>query len=612
MIALLVSLVTIQDAIAQQQTSLDSQLARIKSATVFIYQVEDAEDNFFITCVGSGTLLSRDGLILTNAHNTVQSEVCSGDTLIIAMTISEDVPPFPVYRAEVIQADEGLDLALLQITRDIDGRQVNRADLALPFVEIGDSNLVNLDETIFVVGYTSLEDEPIQVVQGTVTSFTEEPTGAKSWLKTSASIPGLMSGAGAYNRAGQLIAIPTTSPPSAGNLSGNCRQLQDTDGDRIISEDDICVPIGGFINAMRASNFARPLFRAASLGLEVNLEGDTAPPPTGGPQISRLFFASSVNSAGFPSTIVNSLPTGATSLYLFFDYANMTPDTVYELRVSTNNIPNPTYSLAPVRWSGGRDGIWYIGSSNQIWENGVYDFTLFINGIAENTASIVIGGAAPGGPTISDIVFGLSDLDGTPLGNGYVLPAGNIASARLIYRNMTTDLEVTERWFYEGAEIYRNTGIWDSATFGADGARTISIQDGSGLLPGTYRLELYINARLSATADFTIAGVPQGAFPEVFPSAHFATADTPEEAAEAPAGSNFTTEIDSLYAVFNWQQIQRGTLWTARWEVDGDTFYERTFRWDAPLDGNNFVVELTRNRGLPDGTYNFSLFVDEV
>ncbi|MEM6528458.1 MAG: serine protease [Chloroflexota bacterium] len=328
-------------ALAQQQTTLDTRMERIGSATVFIYQVQDADDNFLITCVGSGTILSRDGLILSNAHNTVQSDVCNGDTLIIALSLTADAPPFPVYRAEVAQADEGLDLALLQITQDIDGREINRGDLALPFVEIGDSANASLDETIFVVGYPSMDNEPVQIVQGTITSFTEEPTGAKAWLKTSTSIPGLMSGAGAYNRAGQLIAIPTTSPPSQLSRDENCRRLQDTNEDRIINSEDLCVPVGGAINALRASNFARPLFRAASLDLQVGIEGETALQPAGNPQISRLFFASSVNSAGFPSTIVSSLPTGATSLYLFFDYANMTPETVYELRVSTNNIPNP-------------------------------------------------------------------------------------------------------------------------------------------------------------------------------------------------------------------------------------------------------------------------------
>lgn len=600
---------------AQSLVPVEAEIERIRRATVFVYQVQDTEDNFFITCAGSGTLLSRDGLILTNAHNTQQTESCPGDTLIIALSTRVGEPPVPLYRASIVQVAPGLDIALLRINQDIDGRQLNREELALPFVELGDSSRVALDDTIVVLGYSSLADEPVQVLRGTISGFTEEPIGDKSWLKTSASIPGLMSGGGAYNSDGELIGIPTTTLPPLQSDTRECRALQDTNGDRLINASDICVPIGGFINALRASNFARPLFRSAALDLNVDVDtaAEDALRTSEDPEVSRLFFVSSVNEAGLPSTIVTSLPTGSSSLYLFFDYANMTPETTIELRVATNNIPNPVYSLAPIRWSGGTNGTWYIGSSGQVWENGVYDFTIFIDGVAESTANIVIGGSSSETPTISDIVFGISDdIDGTPLGNGYVLPTGDTASARYIYRNMTDGIEITERWFYEGAEVYRNTDTWRVDSFGVDGSRTVSIRDAGGLLPGRYRLELYLEGRLAATSDFTIAGSPQGAFPEVFADAHFATARSPEEAPEAPANTNFTTEIDTLYALFDWQQIQPGTVWTVRWSVDGDVFFERTLRWNDQTSGENFLLSLQQDDAIPDGTYRLALFIDRV
>lgn len=613
-LSILFSIFPVSVVISQSSTLLETEIERIQFATVFVYQVQDVGDDFFITCVGSGTILSRDGLVLTNAHNTQQSDGCPGDTLVIALTTRIGEPPVPLYRATLLQFSPGLDLALLQIDRSIDGRRLLRDDLAFPFVELGDSSRVALDDTVVMVGYTSLSGDSVEVVRGTVSSFTEEPIGDKSWLKISSSVPGLMSGGGAYDSSGRLIGIPTTTPPSGSPSLSDCRFFQDTNGDRLVNSADVCVPVGGFINALRASNFARSLFRAASLGLRVDLSsGDslssTVSPP---PKIDRLFFSSSVTEARLPSAIVASLPTGTSSLYLFFDYANMTQETIFELRVTINNIPNPVYSLAPVRWSGGESGTWYIGSSDQVWENGVYDFTIFINGVAESTANIVIGGASTESPTISDIVFGLSDLDGTPLGNGYVLPTGNIASARYIYRNMTSDVEVTERWFYEGAEVYRNSSLWDTTAFGPDGARTISIQDAGGLLPGRYRLELYLDGRLAATSDFTIAGSPQGAFPEVFVDAHFVTAQNAEDAIEAPASNNFTTEIDTLYALFNWQQIQPGTFWTVRWSVDDEVFFERTQRWNGALSGDNFLLTLRQDEAIPDGTYRMDLFIDRV
>jgi hypothetical protein len=310
-----------------------------------------------------------------------------------------------------------------------------------------------------------------------------------------------------------------------------------------------------------------------------------------------------------PTTVIRSLPAGSNSLYLFFDYENMTPETVYELRVTTDGIPNPTFSLPPVRWSGGERGLWYLGSSGQPWPNGVYEFTLFVNGVAADTARLVIGGAPEPVPSFSDIVFGLLDVRGNVLGNGYVLPTGNVANARFIYRNMVNGTEWTAIWYYNGAEVFRSTDTWVD---GPNGAKTISIAEPNGLLPGNYRLELYIEERLAATSDFTIGGAQQGAFPQIFTNARFVTAASAADAVNATPVTTFPGEIDTLYALFDWQQIARGTLWTLRWSVDGEVFYQRTVPWSGPESGENFLVRLTNPTGVPDGTYRIDLLVNNV
>src|SRR5690606_4838090 len=116
-------------------------------------------------------------------------------------------------------------------------------------------------------------------------------------------------------------------------------------------------------------------------------------------------------------------------------------------------------------------------------------------------ARLVIGGAAEPNPTFSDIVFGIVDNRGTPLGNGFVLPAGNIANARFIFRNMAVGTPWTAIWYYtnSGQELTRTQDTW-SEIDGPNGSKTIQIEDPNGLLPGTYRLELYIEDRLAATS----------------------------------------------------------------------------------------------------------------
>jgi hypothetical protein len=600
--------------VLSQEQVLD--LERIQRATVFIMQTRSTGTNLIVTCVSSGTIVSRDGLILTNAHSTVPNENCPGDTLVISLNIRPGEPPIPRFQAEIVQADPGVDLALLRITRENDGRLLDPRSLALPFVELGDSSMLPLDSTITVVGYPGIGDESIVVERGTVIGFTAEPSGGdRSWIKTSAPIRGTMSGGGAYNQRGQLIGIPTTAPLGPEAPGTNCVIVQDTNGDGLINNNDSCIPIGGPINSLRPAAFARPLLRAASLGLTVEMV--TSFPERAGqagpPRARYLGFSPSVNEAGMPTTIIRSLPTGSNSLYLFFDYENMTPETIYELRVTTNGIPNPNFSLTPVRWSGGRSGLWYVGSRGQPWPNGVYDFTLFINGVASGNARLIVGGAPEPTPEFSDIVFGLLDLNGNVLGNGFVLPTGSIASARFLYRNMTPGTPWTAIWYYNGTEVQRSDEgtVW-SAADGASGAKVISIQDPSGLLPGRYRLELYIDNRLAAVSDFTLAGAQEGAFARIFTDVHFTRASTEAEARTAAPITSFSTGTPSIYMLFNWEQIALGTLLRLELSVDGDTFFRRIMPWNGPESGSNFLMRLTGRDGVPDGTYRLNLFVDQL
>ncbi len=593
---------------ATQQEGFD--LERIQRATVFVMQASNIGGQLIVRCVGSGTIVSSDGLILTNAHSVVPGENCPGTTLIIALNVRANDPPTPIFQAEIVQANAGLDLALLRVTRHNDGRIVESGSLALPFVELGDSASVNLDETITVVGYPSFGDDPLAVQRGTVIGFVAEPSGgSKSWIKTGMDIPGTMSGGGAYNSRGQLIGVPTTAPVTATSPEARCLTLQDSNGDGLVNSNDVCVPVGGQINSLRPSNFVRPLLRAASLNLSLEtmttfFEARTS---SGTPTFSRPFFSPSVNEAGMPSTVVRSLPTGSDSLYLFFTYDNMTPETVYEMRVTIQGVVNPTFSLSPVRWSGGRSGLWYIGATGQPIPNGVYDFMLFIDGVPADSARLLVGGAPEPVPEFSDIVFGVEDLRGNLFGAGFVLPTGSTASARFIYRNMVDGTDWTAIWYYEGSEVYRENNAWAG---GANGTQTIRIQDPGGLLPGSYSLALYIGDRLAATSDFTLAGAQDGALARIFQNTHFTTADSQAEALTAAPIQTFSAGTESIYALFDWSQISPGTLWTLRWAVDQEVFYQQTRPWNGAESGEDYLLRLSAPGGLPDGTYRMQLIVN--
>lgn len=595
--------------LALAQGSQDIDIDRIKRATVFIYFAKSVNNDLVVKCVSSGTLISADGLIITNAHSVLPSRQCDGDQIIVSLNVDLSEQPIPKYRAEVFSADEGLDIAVLRIARELDGRLIAAGELPiLPFVDVGSSSEVSIDDNLILAGYPDFGNRPVAITRGTVTAFIAEPIGrGPSWFKTRAEIPGTMSGGGAYSSAGRLIGIPTNAPLGGLVASASCRFIADTNNDGLVNSSDVCVPMGDFISTVRPIDHSLSLIRGARHNLKVEIVSSPVniARPLNPPQASRFLFAPSV-ADGTPSTVVGSMPNNTKSLYLFFDYDNMTADTVYELRVTRDGIPETTFSLPPVRWSGAESGLWYVGSREQSWANGAYEFTLLVNGTSVGSQRIIVGGAVENRPQFSDIVFGTLDQSGALVGNGSILPLGDIASARFLYANMRDGLQWSAIWYYRSVEVARTADVWSD---GSHGAKVIRVAPNGGLLPGQYRMELYIEGALSATSDFIVAGRQSGPLPEIFGNIRHTTADSPSAARLAPASSTFPSAIPTLYAQFDWRQIAAGTPWTLRWLVDDQIFFQATNPWLTIESGSDFTVSLPNP---PDGSYKLQLLVNNL
>lgn len=593
----------------------DFDIARIQRATVMVMQTRTVDGVAQVTCVSSGTLVTADGLILTNAHGTMPNSNCPGDSLIVSLNVRDGSPPVPSFRAIITQADVGLDVALLRINAEVNGQAVTPDSLSLPFVELANSDSVTLDDTLFIVGYPGIGDESVLTTQATVQGFAAEPRGGeRSWFKFRSvtgdgDITGTMSGGGAYNGSGQLVGIPSTAPLARSVDSANCVQIQDTNGDGLINNSDACVPLGGSINALRPSNFALPLLQSAQLELTVERPEATVTASGLPPTVRNLFFAPSVTN-GMPTSVLSSLPSGSSSLYLFFDYDNMTPETVYELRVSVNGTTNAIFSLPPVRWSGGARGLWYIGLTGQPLPNGEISFTLLINGqLAAEPRVITVGGAAEARPTFRSIAFLLTEDNQQFFGNGYILGIGSTVTAQFTYDNMSDGLEWTGVWYFAGQELARVGGAWEG---GANGSQVTSFTVDSGLLPGRYRLELYIEGTLSAMADFTVAGAREAARPRVFSNERFTLAPSVQEALSSRPIAAVTNPIQTLYAVFDWEALAPGTLWEMRWSVDDRVFFDAVAPWSLSENGTGYIARLSSPDAIPDGRYEVELLMNDI
>lgn len=245
-------------------------------SVVQIIAIVDMDGDLVEGWSGSGTIISQDGLILTNAHVVLSDRYYKVVDLVVSITNEQDQPPQPRFYADILQADAGLDLAVIKVRSDLNGGPANFPSLGIASVPLGRSDDLGLGDPLIIIGYPGIGGETITLTRGEVSGFTaEEAYGNRAYIKTSATIAGGNSGGLAANQRGEIIGVPTAV--GTGDIEDeivDCRRLVDTNRDGVIDEFDNCVPTGGFINALRPIRLALPMIEAAQAG-QVAIQEDT-------------------------------------------------------------------------------------------------------------------------------------------------------------------------------------------------------------------------------------------------------------------------------------------------------------------------------------------------
>ena len=295
-------------------------------STVRIIKEVREGDEFVAIGAGSGTLISANGLILTNAH--VASPASRGesgepDRLTIAIMQFEDQPPVLSYIARLVAVDGTLDMAVLQIESTLDGESVDPTDLNLPYVQLGDSDEVHIGDHLNVYGFPGVGKGTITYTQGSVAGFlADEPPGERAWIKTDANISHGNSGGLVANDNGEIIGIPTSG-------LGDCDET-DTDGD---GQTDTCIPNGNAINFIRPINFALPLIEAAQQGREFvspyPQPGEATASGSGNEAAYDFVWVDTTKSTTdtcewIDEIVVNSYSSSAYCIAVGFEYSGMT------------------------------------------------------------------------------------------------------------------------------------------------------------------------------------------------------------------------------------------------------------------------------------------------
>lgn len=342
---------------------------------------------------GSGSLVSENGLILTNSH-VVDTTFFEYDALGVAMTDRSDAPPTLEYLAEVIAEDKRLDLAVIRIITNLSGDPVS---LSFPYVVPGDSANVEIGDDLRVLGYPGIGGETITLTEGAVSGFSlERGVDGRAWIKTDATIAGGNSGGMGTDASGRLIGVPTIV--TSGSESGqtvDCRPLADTDRDGDIDNSDTCVPVGGFINALRPINLALPLIDAAVQGrqyAEGSADQTSTGTATGQPTFSSLVFSDGVTDDQ-PSQLWYALPDASTTICAFWDYEGLSNGSSWSSYWFVNGELDTSASLPSQTWGGDDRGNWWVCNFNEGGlPLGVYELVLEVEDEVLLSDSVFVGG----------------------------------------------------------------------------------------------------------------------------------------------------------------------------------------------------------------------------
>lgn len=581
-------------------------------STVQIIALVKEDGRFQPLWTGSGSILTPEGLILTNAHVVSDPDPnYQPDALGIAITVRSDDVPELRYLAEIRAIDGDLDLAVIQIVSDLSGNPVDPARLGLTYVALGDSDVLELGDLLHILGYPGIGGETITFTEGVVSGFTREPgVDGRAYVKTDATIAGGNSGGLAANLGGEIIGVPTQVGYGGAERFADCRYLADTNGDGYINQNDNCIPVGGFINAIRPVNLAKPLVEAARLGIAPRATPQPKTPgaPSTGSQFFNLVFAPAVTDNDQPTQIVNQLPSGATEVYACWEYAGLTDGVTWEARWYRDGVYQTDVSWPAAPWKGGASGSWWVSINN---ENGLlegaYRLELYIDGQKQTDGTVGVGGTASG-VAITNLIFsdGIT-ADERPTNPTYLLPSGiTRVYAFFDFAEMRDGMAWQRVWSYAGKEIASKAATWNA---GSRGSLSVSLSSGAPLDPGSYRLEIYVEGALMAASNFSVAG-KQGQ--SAIGAITFAAGQDARGNPINP-GAAFPTGLQELRYFVNYVGMQDGLSFTEKWYFDDEELLTMDLTWDVGEAGT-FTDNIYRQGGEPlwDGAYRLELYVQGV
>lgn len=185
---------------------------------VALLQLDDSAN---VEAMGSGTIISRTGRIITNYHvvgNTDTGQLSNPNGMVAVLFLSrEDRPAQLVGYARYLFGNPNLDLAELQFVADKNAQPVNTCQNIFPVaIPLGNSDKLEIGDQLSMLGYPETGLDRSKGLGGIYITYTparvsgfQTAGDARQWIRTTAPVSHGNSGGAALNAQGQLVGVPS-------------------------------------------------------------------------------------------------------------------------------------------------------------------------------------------------------------------------------------------------------------------------------------------------------------------------------------------------------------------------------------------------------------------
>ncbi len=192
-------------------------IEKVVGSIVELVCVDNVDREVYYT--GSGTVIDKAGLIVTNVHNLKSDDGSLIKFCGVGFTTDLHLPPRIEFVAATAAVHRATDLAVMQIVERLDGQPLPAEFPAISLKTASDTAKgLALGDSVFIAGYPGVGAETFTFTQGVVSGRVGDEL-----IKTSALIDSGTSGGAAFDRTGVYIGVPTAA--ARGEIGGSLGYL---------------------------------------------------------------------------------------------------------------------------------------------------------------------------------------------------------------------------------------------------------------------------------------------------------------------------------------------------------------------------------------------------